>query len=248
MSSSDLTVLLKELSCFAKAKAPIDVNLFKTIPYVSSVFPDEGLLKIIVRLSGSDGIAHIEHKRFEPGQKLISKGQFDQMIYWVLKGKVQIINVIKGQPKVIHEAVKGECVGELGVLRGAIRTADVIVPKGGADVLELDWAITDKNAALGKSFFHLIALHLADKLDNAYGKQIKIIANSIKILHDKTSQLIERNRQLEKALMEHSILFNDDQQVDHEEALSHAIASIKESLSFLEIQENKTNLERIGVV
>ena len=249
MSSSDYNALVKELSQFAKAKSPVDVNLFKAIPYVSSVFPDEQLLKILVRLAGSDGIAHIEHKRFEAGKKLITKGQFDQMIFWVLKGKVQVISEIKGQSKVIHEARKGECVGELGVLRGAIRTADVVVAKGGVDVLELDWAITDKNATLGKSFFHLIALHLADKLDNAYDKQLKIIANSIMILHDKTSQLIERNRHLEKALLEHSIMFNaEDQQVDHEEALCHAIANIKESLSLLEIRENKNNLDRIGVV
>ncbi len=248
MSSSDLAAHMKELRQFAKAKSPIEHTLLKKIPYFESIFSDEELWKVLVRISGDDGIAHFEHKKFEEGQKLISKGQFDQMIYWVLKGKALIISEIKGHPKVIHEARKGECIGELGVLRGVIRTADVVDGKGGVEVLELDWALTDKCTALGKNLYHLIALHLADKLDGAYDKQLKIIANSITILHEKTSQLIERNRELEKYLMEHSLIFEQAKEMDHEEALCKAIASIKESLSLLKIKENQNNLDKIGVV
>ena len=115
-------------------------------------------------------------------------------------------------------------------------------------MLEFDWAITEKSPVLGKYLYHLIALHLADKLDNAYGKQLKIIANSIQVLHEKTSQLIDRNRQLEQQLMEHSIMLDKELHIDQEQALSHAIASIKESLSLLKIQESKDNLDKIGIV
>jgi CRP-like cAMP-binding protein len=201
-----------------------------------------------VRLSGDDGAAYIKYKRFEPGKKLITKGKFDQMIYWVVEGSAQVVARIKEQAKVIHEAVRGECLGELGVLKGIIRTADVVAGKRGVDVLEFDWAITEKSPNLGKYLFHLIALHLADKLENAYGKQLKIIANSILVLHEKTSQLIERNRELEQFMMEHSIMLDKEMHIDQEQALSHAIASIKESLSFLELQENKDNLDKLGVV
>lgn len=233
---------------FAKAKTPIDPKLLGFIPYFTAIFTDRKLWDIIVRLSGDDGIAHLEHKGFEPGQKLIAKGQFDQRIYWILGGSAQIVSEIKGQSKVIHEARKGECIGELGVLRATIRTADVIAGKKGVDVLELDWAITEKSPALGKDFYHLIALNLADKLDCAYDKQLKIIANSIHILHEKTSQLIDRNRHLEKILEDHTIAFKPEHTVSQEEAVSHAIASLKESLLFLEIEENRNNLDKLGVV
>jgi len=248
MTSSSTENLIKELAPFAKARIPIDSKLLEIIPYFSTIFPDKNLWSFIVRLSGDDGSAYIEYKRYEPGQKLIAKGKFDQMIYWVVEGSAQVVARIKEQAKVIHEAVRGECIGELGVLKGIIRTADVVAGRRGVDVLEFDWAITEKSPNLGKYLFHLIALHLADKLENAYGKQLKIIANSIQVLHEKTSQLIERNRELEQFMMEHSIMLEKEMQVDHEQALSHAIASIKESLSFLELQENKDNLDKLGVV
>lgn len=245
-SSSDN--LIKELAPFANAKAPVDPKLFKIIPYFATIFPDQGLWPYLARLSGDDGCAYIEYKRYEPGKKLIAKGQFDQMIYWVVEGSAQVVAKIKVQSKVIHEAKRGECLGELGVLKGIIRTADVVAGKNGVDVLEFDWAITEKSPNLGKYLFHLIALHLADKLENAYSKQLKIIANSILVLHEKTSQLIERNRELEQAMMEHSIMIDKEMHVDQEQALSHAIASIKESLSFLKLQESQDNLDKLGVV
>nr|MBF0223218.1 cyclic nucleotide-binding domain-containing protein [Desulfobulbaceae bacterium] len=240
--------LIKELAPFAKAKAPVDPNLLKIIPYFETIFPDQKLWPYLVRLSGDDGRAYIEYKRYKSGQKLIAKGKFDQMIYWVVEGSAQVVAKIKVQSKVIHEAQKGECLGELGVLKGIIRTADVVAGKNGVDVLEFDWAITEKSPNLGKYLFHLIALHLADKLENAYSKQLKIIANSILVLHEKTSQLIERNRALEQSMMEHSIMIGKEFHVDQEQALSHAIASIKESLSFLKLQESQDNLDKLGVV
>jgi len=77
-------------------------------------------------------IAYIEYKEYPEGEKLIAEGQSDQMIYWILAGHAHIVNTIKNQPQIIHEAREGECIGEQTVLRGAIRTADVVAGEGGA--------------------------------------------------------------------------------------------------------------------
>jgi hypothetical protein len=123
-----------------------------------------------------------------------------------------------------------------------------VAGKHGVETIEFDWAITNQNPGLGKYLFHLIALHLADKLGNAYGTQLKIIANSIQVIHEKTSQLIERNRQLEQLITKHSIMIDKEMQINQGQALSLAIASIKESLAFLKLEENRDNLDKLGVV
>jgi len=241
-------IIMNNLNRFAKAKSPIDSELLRGIPHFSSIFQDESLWPLLVRLSGDDGIAHIEQKQFKEGEKLVAKGQFDQMIYWVLSGNANVITMIKGQLKVIHQAGQGECIGELGVLRGAVRSADVVGGVGGVRVLELDWAITEKSPELAKDLYHLIALNLADKLDRAYDAQLRILANSLRLLQEKTSRLIENKRKLEKLLKSHHINFAEEPCLDHEQAVSHAIAGLRESLSLLEIQEQKYSLDRLGVV
>ncbi len=246
MDKNDLIAVIKDLKDNTKAKYPIDISLLRQIPHFESIFPYEELWSVLVRLSGSDGVAYIEQKTFAEGEKLISKGMFDQMIYWILEGQVNIVSEINKQPKIIHKAKKGECIGALGVLKGAVRTADVVAAAGGVRVIELDWAITERSSFLGKDFHHLIALHLADCLDNAYGTHLKIIANSIKILHDKTLSLIDQNRKLQGKLLENDMTFQSDPQIEQEQAVSHAISRIKESLSLLEIQESKNNLDMFG--
>ncbi len=93
-----------------------------------------------------------------------------------------------------------------------------------------------------------MARHLADKLECAYGKQLQIIVNSLRVLQDRTQRLTERCRQLEVLLHEYGITPACGMGIDPQEALDRAIASIRESLSLLERKQNDTVLERIGVV
>lgn len=243
-----LEQLIKDLAPLCRAKNPVDPASFKQIPHFTTIFPDLELWPMLASLSGDDGIAYIEHKKIAPGERLITRGKFDQMIYWILDGSLNIIAQIKGHAKIVHRARQGECVGELGVLRGAIRNADVVAGEQGVDVLELDWAITDKNAELGKDFHRLIALHLADKLDTAYSKELDIITNSITVLQQKTSQLIEKNRQLQKTLQQHHLSLGAQQDLDQTLMLGEAIANIRESLDLLQREEGKKALDKFGIV
>jgi CRP-like cAMP-binding protein len=197
----------------------------------------------LVRLSGDDGVAYIEKKQFQPGHKMITQGRFDQMIYWLLTGEAQVVARIKGRPKIVHKALAGECIGAMAVIRGPVRSADVVTGSSGARVLELDWAITETTPELGKAFYHLIALNLADTLDTAYATHLTLIANAVQLLREKTGQLIDQNRKLERLLAKHQILIGDDLQSDPGLTLSQAIANLKESLSLLEQEEESTNLD-----
>jgi CRP-like cAMP-binding protein len=237
--------LHKNLTPLARAQNSIDPNLLQQIPYFESVFKDRSLWPILTRLSGKDGIAHIKLRVFKPGERIIAEGKFDQMIYWIIKGSANVISLIKGHAKIIHKSERGECLGELGVLRGAPRKNDVIAGHSGATAIEVDWAITGKSPELGKSFFTLLTLHMADKLDKSYSKHIKIINNAMNMIHEKTTTLVEKNRSLAAILAEHGI---DAVQTDisDEEALSHAISNIKESLDLLQHQENYNNLKELG--
>lgn len=246
MVHAGLALLIEKLSEHAKASHPINPRLLTKIPYFTRIFPYEELWSVLVKLSGDDGIAHFEKKRYEPGEKLISKGCFDQMIYWVLTGNAHVVTTIRNQPKVIHKSNPGECIGALGVLRGAVRNADVVSGENGVEVLELDWAITEKNPILSMNLYHLIALNLADELDGAYNMQLNIIANSIHILQDKTSQLIEKNRRLRRMLEEKGVDIEEELETDQAQALGIAIANIKESLSLLEMQVDLHNLNLLG--
>ena len=112
-------------------------------------------------------------------------------------------------------------------------------------VLELDWSLTDRNQELGKNLYHLIALNLADNLDKSYDKQLKIIGNSLNVLHERTFKLLEINRKLELLLKQHGIAYEIDE-TGHSQALEQAIVNIRESLALLERQEERRNLDQLG--
>ncbi len=237
--------LLTKLAPFAKANNPIDPTLLRQIPYFESAFTDRSLWPILTKLAGKDGIAHIELKEFRPGETIISEGKFDQMIFWIIKGSANVISLIKGHAKVIHKSKKGECLGELGVLRGAPRKNDVIAGEKGATAIEVDWAITEKSPEIGESFYNLLTLHMADKLDKSYSKHIKIITNAMNMIHEKTTSLIEKNRTL-AAIIKDNGIDTVQQDISEEQALGQAIANIRESLDLLQIQESHNNLKELG--
>ena len=240
--------LVRSLSPFATAADFIDWRLLAAIPYFTDVFPDERLWPLLVRLADQEDKPYIQERRIDPDKVLIRRGEEDRMIHWILEGRARILIDIAGTPKEIHTAGKGECVGELGVLRREPRTADVLAGRHGLRVLAFDWRIADRHPEVGGRLYSLVARHLADKLECAYGKQLQIIVNSLRVLQERTQRLTERCRQLESLLREHGIAPAPLDGIDQQEALDRAIASIRESLALLERKQNDTALERIGVV
>ena len=161
------STLIDRLRPLAHATKPIDHELLEQIPSFAEIFQDKELWPVLTRLSGSGGIAHIELKTYKPGETIIEKGQFDQMIYWIIGGTANVLVKIRNQPKIVHKSEAGECVGELGVLRGSPRTSNVVAGEQGATAIEIDWAIAEKDPELGKFFSNLLTINLADKLDKS---------------------------------------------------------------------------------
>ncbi len=254
MEKSKSDILIKELKPFAKAKNPINVSHLEKIRYFTDIFPEKELWSVLVRLSKKDLITHeedipyLEQKDYKEGDKLITKGLFDQTLFWLLSGHLHIVTSIKDHTNTIHESKAGECIGELSVIRGSMRTADVLAGEGGASVLQLDWSIIERSPELGKDLYHLIALHLADKLDKAYGRQIKIITNSINMVHTKAADLIKKNKKLEKILYESSIDYKPESQTEQSESLIDDLAKIIESLSHMEVQEGEGRFDLLGII
>ncbi len=247
--ASDLrsSILIEALKSHRKADNPIPPEILGHIPYFEEVFKEKEFWPVLVELAGSDGIAHIELKKFKQGETIIELGKFDQMIYWVIKGNTQVITKMGKQPKIIHTSKKGECIGELGVIKGLQRTAHVVAGKEGAELIEVDWAITDKDPELGKYFFHLLCLHLADKLDKSYARQIQIFARAIKVINERTASLIQQNKELLNLLRKNNISYTDKVKIDQDQALSIAISNIKETLSLLVDKENQGDLHKLGL-
>lgn len=59
---------------------------------------------------------------FEPGEQIIDEGRFDNWVFWLIAGTV---DVVKGTCTVATLQRAGDMFGELGVLQGDVRSATV---------------------------------------------------------------------------------------------------------------------------
>ncbi len=172
------------------AEKPVDHNLLEKIPFFTEVFSDDReLWEIITKLAGSTGIAHIEDKSFKPGEKIVKTGSLDQMVFWVIEGMAEVVVPEGAKKRVIKNFKVGECFGELTIIKGQPRTADVTAGKDGARVLEFDWGITERCFELKALFTELLLKTVADKLQDTFGLPGKIISQAARFLKDRDDKI-----------------------------------------------------------
>ena len=189
MGENSLKEYLKEHYEF-NAENPIDHNLLEKIPFFEEVFSDDReLWEMIARLAGNTGMAHIEDKSFQPGEKIIEAGNLDQMLFWLIEGRAEVIAKRDGKKRSVKYFKEGECFGELTIIKGQPRTADVLAGNEGTRVLEFDWAITDRCVELKMLFGELLLKTVADKLEDSYGLPGKIIIQAAKFLDDRDEKI-----------------------------------------------------------
>lgn len=185
------------------AENPIDYRLLGEIPFFKEVFSEDvELWEMISKLAGAGGIAHIEDKQFKPGQKIIGKESCDQMVFWVISGEAEAISEYSGKQRVAKRFKKGECFGEITIIKGQPRTSDVIAGKEGVRVVELDWAVADRCFELKVLFTELMLKTIADKLEDSFGVPGRIISGAGKLLKekdDKIKALQKKINQLKKS-------------------------------------------------
>ncbi|MEE8349935.1 MAG: GGDEF domain-containing protein [Acidobacteriota bacterium] len=100
-------------------------------------------------------------KKLKAGEILISAGQRNHTVYFLLSGRVQIHLKLHMQPIATLEA--GETVGEISVIDGRVTTANVVAEVD-SRVLELDeptfWSLVDASAGVAQNLMYMLANRL----------------------------------------------------------------------------------------
>jgi hypothetical protein len=155
---------------FLNARNPLNPEILLKLPYFTDVFgKDEELCGTLALLSNSDGHPYLSQKNLKPGEVIIKKGDFSNTIYWLLQGHMEVIKVLGGKPVLVARYKdEGQCFGELSVINGVPRSADVRAAKDGAAILEIDWSVTSLCRELDAKFHKLLSRAACEKLDDSY--------------------------------------------------------------------------------
>ena len=154
--------------------------------------------------------------RFEPGDVIINEGEFDNWVYWLIDGSV---DVTKNGVKIKHFKRFGDMFGEMGIMEGEPRSAS-IVSDTVSICLKVDASIIDhlspeKKARCWSNFLSNIAhegknrlVETTDKLAAAnrnllkYKKALREEKINIETLKNKLDKLQARNDQLKKFILD----------------------------------------------
>lgn len=166
VSDKMLMEVLKNSNKRHTAKFPVAVSVLHEVPFFTEVFSkDEGILKSISQLADADNNAYIRYRNFKPGEVIVEQGDVEKTVFWLLKGAARI----RSGNRVLTHIKPITCFGEQTVVESQGRTATVEVPEdNNAEVLEIDWAITELGHALEDRFLELLLKNTADKLKTGY--------------------------------------------------------------------------------
>ncbi len=192
MSKSLKELLAEHLETYTIAKNPINPEIFGEIPFFNELFPKD-VWPLLVKMGGNDGIAYIELKKIAPRTRIIQKGVFDMMVYWLIDGEADVMATI-GKRKTIVKKYneQGHCFGEMAIIDENERTADVYTCSDkGATILEIDWSITGRVAELEKRFNKLLLKTVSKKLQDSYALTKKAYLALINMKNASDAQLVE---------------------------------------------------------
>jgi len=174
----------------------------------------------LAKLTGKNGkTPYLRIITVPPGVAFIKKGEMDMHIFIVLEGTVEaMLRDESGKTKTAKKCHVGECVGELAVIEGAVRAADVHASGDGpARLLKIDWSITEQkeifNIAL--PLVKLVLLKVAQNTRSGYdaiGRVIEKAGALIKSQDDAIKKLQERNRAIIEAVSSKETLISQMRQ------------------------------------
>ena len=166
MDDKSLMDVLKKFNKKRTAKFPVSTSVLRQVPFFTEFFSnDEEILKEISHLADSDNTPYIRYKTFKPGEIIVQQGGVETTVFWLLKGEA----LIRSGNRVLAQVKPVTCFGEQTVVDAQGRTATVEVAEGSdADVVEIDWSITEQDDGLRSRFLELLLKSTADKLKTAY--------------------------------------------------------------------------------
>lgn len=172
MSDKTLRDALKKLNKKPVAKFPVAASVLRQVPFFTEVFSeDEEVLKRLSQLADSSKKAYIRYKTFKSEEIIVQQGDVENTVFWLLKG---IAHIRSGNRTLAH--IKPvTCFGELAVVASMGRTATVEVPEDqNAEVVEIDWNISEQDHDLKDRFLELLLKSTADKLKTDYVVSVKM--------------------------------------------------------------------------
>ena len=166
MNDKKLGEALNKITKKQTAKFPVAVSVLRQVPFFTEVFSDnEEILKKISQLVDSNKKAYIRYKNFKPKEIIVQQGDVENTVFWLLKGAAHIRSGVRTLAHI--EPIT--CFGELTVAASMGRTATVEAPEGkDAEVVEIDWSITQRDPELRDRFLELLLKSTTDKLKSDY--------------------------------------------------------------------------------
>ena len=166
MNDKILMEVLKKFNKKRNAKFPISISVLRQVPFFTEFFSeDEEILKELSQLADPDNNSYIRYKTFKPGEIIIHQGDIENTIFWLLKGEARV----RSGDKVLTYIKPVTCFGEQTVVDAQGRTATVEVPEDkDAEVVKIDWSITEQGHELLDRFIELLLKNTTDKLKAGY--------------------------------------------------------------------------------
>jgi hypothetical protein len=200
--------VLKKANKKQSAKFPVSVSVLRQVPFFTEIFSEnEEILKRVSQLADADNKAYIRYKTFEAEDIIIHQGEIENTLYWLLQGEARI----RSEDRVVTHIQPVTCFGEQTVVDFQGRTATVEVPENkSAEVVEIDWSVTDLDHELLDRFLELLLKNTTDKLKTGYRVSTKMwkgarelysaSKNKIQTLEDENEKLKSLNKALKKKL------------------------------------------------
>lgn len=166
MNDKKLGEALNKITKKQSAKFPVAVSVLRQVPFFTEFFSDnEEILKKISQLADSDKKAYIRYKTFKSNEIIVQQGDVENSVFWLLKGAAHI----RSGDRTLAHIKPVTCFGELTVAASMGRTATVKTSEGkDAEVLEIDWSITQRDSELRDRFLELLLKSTTDKLKSDY--------------------------------------------------------------------------------
>ena len=166
MNDKILMEVLKKFNKKRTAKFPISISVLRQVPFFTEFFSeDEEILKELSQLADPDNNSYIRYKTFKPGEIIVQQGDIENTIFWLLKGEARV----RSGDKVLTYIKPVTCFGEQTVVDAQGRTATVEVPEDkDAEVVKIDWSITEQGHELLDRFIELLLKNTTDKLKAGY--------------------------------------------------------------------------------
>ena len=185
----------------------LDPAILPAIPGFEDAFPGETWEKLS-KLTGQDGkTPYLRIITVPPGVAFIKKGEVDMHIFIILEGMVEaILRDESGKTKTAKKCYAGDCVGELAVIEGTARAADVQASgENPARLLKIDWSITEKHESwsIALPFVNLVLKKIAQNTRAGYtaiGRGIEKASSVMKSQQDAIKKRQERDRAVTDAL------------------------------------------------